>query len=90
MRTDSGQIVFASYNLENYFTTSGLEGNGRTATVPKPEKQVQAEIEVVRQIHPDILGVMEMGDEKALDDFQNRLKRAGIDYEYREWLQATL
>jgi len=53
---DSGEVVFASYNLENYLS---MERRGGDA--PKPEREIAAVVHIVKAINPDILGVCEMG-----------------------------
>lgn len=53
---------------------------------PKPEEEVRAVIEVLKEIAPGIVGIIEMGDENMLADFQARLKAAGLDYPHREWV----
>lgn len=59
------------------------------ADASKPEEEIAAVIETLLEIKPDILGVVEMGDGKMLDDFQARLKAAGLDYPHREWVAGA-
>lgn len=83
------EVVVASYNLENYLKME-RRVNGKTIPeAPKPEEEIAAVIEVIQQIHPDILGIVEMGDETMLEDFQKRLKAAGLDYPHREWARGA-
>lgn len=56
---------------------------------PKPEEAVAAVIAVIKEINPDILGIVEMGDEAMLEDLRTRLKAAGLDYPHKEWVQGT-
>ena len=64
--------------------------DGKTVPdAPKPEQEIAAVIDVVKEINPDILGIVEMGDEKTLDEFRARLKAAGLDYPHKEWVRGT-
>jgi len=82
-------VVVASYNLQNYLKMERRVDGKTVPDAPKPEKETAAAIEVIKQIQPDILGVVEMGDETMLDDFQKRLKSAGMDYPHREWVKGA-
>lgn len=55
---------------------------------PKPEAEIAAAIGVVRELAPDILGLIEMGDEAVLREFQARLKSAGVDLPHSEWVRG--
>lgn len=82
-------VVFASYNLENYLKME-RRVNGKTfPDAPKPEEEISAAIDVVKQIQPDILGIVEIGDLTMLEDFQQRLQAAGMDYPHREWVKGA-
>ncbi len=80
------EIVFASYNLENYFHASDFP-DGRERISKSPEA-IAAEIHVIQDIHPDILGVCEMGPPGEFADFKARLKSAGLDYPETEYVQG--
>ena len=56
---------------------------------PKPEEEIAAIIGTLQEIKPDILGVVEMGSGPMLDDFQSRLKAAGLDYPNRERVEGA-
>ena len=77
-------VVVASFNLENYLRMERKVDGKMVPDAPKPEEQIAAVIETLQEIKPDILGVVEMGDEAAFADFQSRLKAAGLDYAHRE------
>lgn len=81
-----GEIVFAGYNLEDYFQPADFP-DGREK-VGKSAKAIAAEIQVIQDIHPDILGVCEMGPPVEFADFQARLKSAGFDFRYSEYVQG--
>jgi endonuclease/exonuclease/phosphatase family metal-dependent hydrolase len=44
---------------------------------------------VLGQIRPDIVGLIEIGDESMLEDLQKRLRAAGLDYSHREWVKGA-
>jgi endonuclease/exonuclease/phosphatase family metal-dependent hydrolase len=83
---DSGEIVFASYNLENFFQASDFPGSKER--ISKSPESIDAEIRVIQDIHPDILGVCEMGPPGEFASFQARLKGAGLDYPNTEYVQG--
>src|SRR6266850_222875 len=55
----------------------------------KPENEIAAVINVLSRIKPDIVGLIEIGDESMLDDLQSRLRAAGLDYSHREWVKGA-
>lgn len=83
------EIVVASYNVENYLPMERRVEGRTVKDATKPEKEIAAAVRVLQQVKPDILGIVEMGDETMLDDFQARLKAAGLDYPHREWLKGA-
>ncbi len=86
---DSGEAVIASYNLENYLRMERRVDGKKAEDAPKPEEEIAAAIDVIREINPDILGLVEMGEEADLADFQSRLKAAGLDFPHREWVKGA-
>lgn len=82
-------IVVASYNVQNYLTTDRRVDGKSEKSAPKPESEIAALIDVLKEINPDILGVIEMGDEAMLADFQSRLKASGIDFPFHEWVKGA-
>jgi len=89
LRLGAEEIVFASYNVENYLRMDRRVENKNLKDAPKPESEIEAVVKVVTTIKPDILGLVEMGDEATLEDLQKRLKEAGVDLPHREWLQGA-
>ncbi len=81
------EIVVASYNVQNYVVNSDAGGGARSAK-PKSEEAVEALIQVIKEINPDILGICEMGGLEQFEDFKVRLKQAGLEYFDSEYLQA--
>jgi len=71
---DNPKITFMYYNLRNYLTMR----RGDTER-PKPENEITALIQNIAKVSPDILAVCEIGVEKDLADFSDRLKKAGVD-----------
>lgn len=78
-------ILFCTYNVRNYV---GPEPSPASRTKPKPEKEIEALIQVIRDINPDILGICEMGSPQMFDDFKARLEKAGLGYKDSEYLHA--
>ncbi len=85
-RAHGGEVVFAGYNLEDFFQASDFP-DGREK-VSKPPRAIAAEIRIIQEIHPDILGVCEMGPPNEFADFKARLKAAGLDYPETEYVQG--
>jgi endonuclease/exonuclease/phosphatase family metal-dependent hydrolase len=83
---EPAQIVFAGYNLEDYFQASDFP-DGREKVSKSPEA-IAAEIHVIQDIHPDILGVCEMGPPAEFASFKALLKSAGLDYPDTEYVQG--
>ena len=80
-------VVFCTYNVKNYLGhEAGAPRDPRSK--PKPEKEIAALIEIIRDIQPDILGVCEMGSPAMFEDFKSRLEKAGISYTDSEYLQG--
>ena len=83
------EIVVASYNVENYLLADRQKDGVTIRNAPKPEEEIAAVVKVLSQIQPDIVGLMEIGDESMLDDLRNRLRTAGLDYSHREWVKGA-
>jgi hypothetical protein len=66
-------VTFAHYNIENYLEMNRREG-GEAVLGPKPEGEKNTLIRIIKEIHPDILGVAEMGPPDQFEEFQKRLK----------------
>lgn len=79
----AAEVVFAGYNLQNYFTSVRSTDYGMHMEAAKPEKAIAAQVRIISEIHPDILGVCEMGGPEDFADFKARLKNQGYrDFEY--------
>jgi endonuclease/exonuclease/phosphatase family metal-dependent hydrolase len=44
---------------------------------------------VAGELRPDLLGLMEIGDPSEFDDLRRRLRAAGLDYPFSEYLQGA-
>ena len=77
-------VTFCSYNLKNYLKMQRFVQGTRTEDVGKPTAEVEAVIRFLVDIHPDILGVCEIGTENDLADLQSRLKEEGLDLPHAE------
>jgi endonuclease/exonuclease/phosphatase family metal-dependent hydrolase len=82
-------IIVASYNIESYPITEDKKNGSFPRDAWKPEGEISAVVNVLCKIQPDIVGLIEVGDEAMLDEIQKRLKNAGLDYIYREWVEAA-
>ena len=51
---------------------------------PKPESERAQAVEMLAVIHPDILGVCEIGTADDLEELQHRLQEAGVELPYTE------
>ncbi len=83
------EIVVATYNVQNYVSASPKGPGDKYATRAKPEKEIEALIQIIKEINPDILGVCEMGSPERFEDFKKRLNAAGLGYTDSEYLAAA-
>lgn len=72
-------VIMCSYNLKNWLIMDRFDGTQTVPSAPKPEDEKNRVVTIIGAIHPDILGVCEIGTEDDLLDLQARLKMAGID-----------
>jgi endonuclease/exonuclease/phosphatase family metal-dependent hydrolase len=79
--------VFAHYNLENYIVMDRRE-NGQLVHSPKPEKEIAPLLRIIREIHPDLLGVAEMGAPEQFQGFRDRLAEEGITFVDAEYVSG--
>ena len=75
------RLTFCSYNLKNWLTMERSVGKPAT---PKPENERAQVVKTLAAIHPDILGVCEIGTADDLAELQQRLQAAGVDLPYTE------
>jgi endonuclease/exonuclease/phosphatase family metal-dependent hydrolase len=83
-------VTVACYNVENYLRMDRYDRTVKKSLrdAPKPEEEVQAVVRIVRDIHPDVLGIIEMGSPEDFRDFQKRLSGAGLKYPHTEYVTA--
>lgn len=72
-------VRFLMLNAENYFVP-GEKGRSRYVIRPKPVPSRDAVAQVIASARPEIVGLIEMGGLKALDDLKGRLRKLGLDY----------
>jgi endonuclease/exonuclease/phosphatase family metal-dependent hydrolase len=82
-------FVVAGYNLENYLRMDRRAKGEMVEDAPKPAHEIDSIVRILTQIHPDILGLMEIGGPDMLDDLQSRLKTAGLDLPFRVWVKGA-
>ena len=88
LRTSPTPLIIACYNVENYLTMPRwINGRFRTSA-GKPENQKQAIATILATLHPDIIGLMEIGDLRQVHDLERHLHHVGLDYPYSEYLQG--
>ncbi len=75
------RLTFCSYNLKNWLAME--RSIGKPAT-PKPESERARVVKTLAAIHPDILGVCEIGTADDLAELQQRLQMEGVDLPYTE------
>jgi endonuclease/exonuclease/phosphatase family metal-dependent hydrolase len=85
----SEEIVVASYNVESYLRADRQRDGVVVKDAPKPEHEIAAVVKVLGKIQPDIVGLIEIGDESMLDDLQKRLRTVGLNYSHREWVKGA-
>lgn len=78
----------ASYNVENYLLMPRRIGRRLRSSAGKPESEKSAVVRMIAAIHPDIIGLMEIGDPGQLEDLRQRLAGAGDDYPHAEYLEG--
>jgi hypothetical protein len=81
-------VTFAHYNVENYLEMNRREG-GEATLGPKPEREKKTLIRIIKEIHPDILGVAEMGPPDQFEEFKKRLKEAGLEFPFTEYVSGA-
>ena len=83
------EIRIASYNVENYLNMARRVGGRIVQNAGKPLAEKQAVVRMVGSIHPDVLGLMEIGEPRQLEDLKKRLAESGMDYPYAEYLRGS-
>lgn len=86
---DPEEIRIASYNVENYLPMPRRIGGKLRTDAGKPESERDAVVRMIKETHPDLIGLMEIGGVSQLDDLKRRLSKAGLDYAHTEYLEGA-
>ena len=76
----AGELVVATYNIENYVATNRLIPDGYRKEYPKPEAAKAALRRVIRDLQADVLVLQEMGPRPYLEELQRDLATVGMNY----------
>ncbi len=82
-------VTLVFYNLKNYLAMERRLDGEIVEGAPKPEREIDALIEGIVAMDPDIFGVCELGDQSFLNDLQTRLRKAGIDLPHTELVTSA-
>ena len=85
----NGEIRISTYNVENYLTMPRWVNGKLRRNAGKPEIEREAVTRMIEEVHPDVIGLMEIGEVRQLEEVQTRLRKTGIDYPYAEYLQGS-
>lgn len=79
-------VRFLMYNVRNYFV-AGEAQRAKYRIYPKPDYSKDAVADVIASVKPEIVGLIEMGGTKALEDLRQRLQIRGLSYPYYRVLE---
>ena len=82
-------FTFLSYNLKNFLYSSHQRKGEEPRKSFKPATEIEALISVITKASPDILGICEIGTMQDLTQFQSLLTKAGLNYQYMEYVDAA-
>lgn len=78
-----------SYNVMNWNREHRRIDDEWVENALKPEKERKAVAAILNRLHPDILGIQEVGgEEEFIQDFKNHLKREGLELPYEVRVQG--
>lgn len=86
--SSSNAVVVASYNVENYLMMPRWVDGHYRSNAGKPVAEKEAVTKMLTLIHPDIIGLMEIGDQRQFHDLERRLQEAGMTFSDTEYLQG--
>ena len=86
--SSSNGVVVASYNVENYLMMPRWVDGHYRSNAGKPVAEKEAVTKMLTLIHPDIVGLMEIGDQRQFNDLERRLQEAGMTFSDTEYLQG--
>lgn len=78
-------IRVVAYNLRNWLPLERRVDGEIVAAAPKPEAEKSVAVRMLAALHPDVVGVCEIGTEDDLADLQARLRAAGVDLPEAHW-----
>lgn len=74
-------VRFLMLNAQNYFV-EGEVSRSRYVLKPKPRESREAVAEVIASAKPQVVGLVEVGGPRALQDLRRRLAAHGLEYPY--------
>jgi endonuclease/exonuclease/phosphatase family metal-dependent hydrolase len=84
------EIVFAAWNVRNYhIAPAGRAADEGGSGTTKSAESLDALVDILRSINPDILGLSEMGTRRDLADLQRRLAGAGVSLPHSTLVNAA-
>lgn len=81
---DGDEFSVMTYNVRR-FSYEDRDRDGQRDNF-KPEEEIEGVMGVLARARPDVLAIQEIGDETAFEIFQQRLRKAGIDYPHHDYL----
>lgn len=75
-RESGGEISFVTYNVRNFFNARTAERNDQAGE--KPAVEVERMLEILEELAPQILGILEIGNSGELDFLQEALAERGV------------
>jgi endonuclease/exonuclease/phosphatase family metal-dependent hydrolase len=85
---DAGEVVVATYNVENYGPMDRRVESVFRSGYPKPESEKKALRTAIEAIKADVLALQEIGGVSYLDELRHDLKAEGLDYPYSALVEA--
>jgi len=82
-------ISFMAYNLRNFLESDVYKNGEKAGTRYKPEEEINALVDIITEVSPDILGLCEIGNTKDLKKLKTLLTAEGLDYPYMEHVDAA-
>ncbi len=76
-KPEAAPVRFLMFNVEDYFVAGEKQRSQYTIT-PKSEASREAVADIIADAEPDIVGLIEIGGEKALADLRKRLEARGL------------
>lgn len=81
-------LRIASYNVGNYLSMPRRIDGRLRSEAGKPESEKQALVRMITLVAPDVLGLMELGGTRELEELRRKLREAGLEYPFVEFLEA--